>query len=187
MTWRHMAVAGFVLAILAGFLIPPSGTAAGAGLMVSIALAAGLILLGAIDIYTLRLAYPLTFPLLAAGLLLAALGGWASFANALIGALAGYGLIWGLRELWLRARGEDGIGLGDAKLLAGAGAWTGWVGLPQILLLASGIALAGVALGKISRLTISENPRLPFGPFLALGLWLVWRTGGLLEHLLIAG
>lgn len=185
MTWRHFAVAGFVLAILAGFLIAPSGMAAEAGLMVSIALAAGLTALGVIDIYTLRLPDPLTFILIAAGLLLAGLDGWGPFANALIGAVAGYGLIWGLRELWLRVRGEDGIGLGDAKLLAGAGAWTGWVGLPQILLLASGIALACVALGKLSRLMKSENPRLPFGPFLALGLWLVWRTGGLLEHLLI--
>jgi leader peptidase (prepilin peptidase)/N-methyltransferase len=123
--------------------------------------------------------------LIAAGLLLAALGGWGLFANALIGAAAGYGLIWGLRELWLRGRGEDGIGLGDAKLLAGAGAWAGWVGLPQVLLLASGIALVCVAFGKISRLMKSENLRLPFGPFLALGLWLVWRTGGLVEHFLI--
>ena len=187
MTWRRLAVAGFVLAIMAGFLITPSGPAVEAGLAVSIALAAGLTLLGVIDIYTLRLPDLLTFFLIIAGLVIAALSGWGAFANALIGAGVGYGLIWGLRESWLRSRGEDGIGLGDAKLLAGAGAWTGWVGLPQILLLASGIALAFVGLGKVSGLMKAENPRLPFGPFLALGLWLVWRSGGLLEHLLFAG
>ena len=51
MTWRRLAVAGFVLAIMAGFLIAPSGPAVEAGLAVSIALAAGLTLLGVIDIW----------------------------------------------------------------------------------------------------------------------------------------
>jgi len=90
---------------------------------------------------------------------------------ALLGAVIGYGLIWALSVYWRRVRGVDGVGLGDAKLLAAGGAWTGWIGLPFILLIASGAALivASITPGK---LTAKRSVR--FGPFLALGIWSVW-------------
>ena len=181
LTWRHLASASLVLAMLAGFALSPCGRSAEFGLGVSICLAAVLALLGVIDIYTLRLPDPLTLGLLAAGLAVSALAGLNPFLHSAIGAVLGYALIRGLKIYWQHRRGEDGIGLGDAKLLAAAGAWTGWIGLPQILLFGSGLALVFVLIGKISGQIKDSNARIPFGPFLALGIWLIWRTGGVLE------
>jgi len=49
-----------------------------------------------------------------------------------------------------RLRGQDGLGRGDAKLLAAGGAWCGWSGLPLIVLISSALALiAAVAYPEI--------------------------------------
>ena len=73
--------------------------------------------------------------------------------------------------------GREGLGLGDAKLFAAAGAWVSWEGLPSVLLLAAAGALAwhlGAARWGGRRL---EGRELPFGPYLAAALWLVWLHG----------
>lgn len=87
-----------------------------------------------------------------------------------LGAIAGYGLIAGLRWFWIRRRDIEAIGLGDAKLLAAGGAWVGASGLPIVLLIASGTALfvAFSVAGSTKRRAI------PFGVFLALGIWVSW-------------
>ncbi|QLH39834.1 MAG: prepilin peptidase [Defluviicoccus sp.] len=78
---------------------------------------------------------------------------------------------------WLRHR--DGLGLGDAKLLAAGGAWVSWWGLPTVVLLAAVtallVALVRRALGDRSVV----GQRLAFGPELCLGIWLVWLYGPL--------
>jgi leader peptidase (prepilin peptidase) / N-methyltransferase len=73
-------------------------------------------------------------------------------------------------EWYFRRYGQEGLGLGDAKLFAAAGAWLGWQALPMALLIAavSGLVVA-LALGKTARAT-----PLPFGPALALGFWVTW-------------
>ena len=110
---------------------------------------------------------------IAAGLAWAALftGVWV---QALAGAALGYGLIAGLAAYWRKTRGYEGIGLGDAKLLAGGGAWVGVLGLPVILLIAS-------ILGLLAGVIVSSAPQsrqarlaLPFGPCLGIGIWIVW-------------
>lgn len=55
--------------------------------------------------------------------------GMPSWLAAVLAAGAGYGLFAGIRWLYLRTRGIEALGLGDAKLLAMVGAWTGPVGL----------------------------------------------------------
>ena len=116
----------------------------------------------------------LTLPLVAAGL---AVTWWLvpeALADHAIGAALGYiafrGLAWAYRQL----RGRDGLGQGDAKLLAAAGAWLGWEGLPMLVLLAAllGLAFAGITALRQGRL--DPAAKLPFGPCLALALWLCW-------------
>ena len=69
-------------------------------------------------------------------------------------------------------RGIDGLGRGDAKLLAAGGAWCGWIGLPFIVLIAS---LGGIIQGLISGAFRGEARRpIPFGPALSLAIFLVW-------------
>ena len=70
-------------------------------------------------------------------------------------------------------RGREGLGGGDAKLLAAAGAWLGWQALPQVMLLGAVAALVGAGVLRLAR----DGARLAFGPWLALAIWLVWLYG----------
>jgi leader peptidase (prepilin peptidase)/N-methyltransferase len=76
-----------------------------------------------------------------------------------------------------RLRGRDGLGRGDAKLLAAGGAWLGWSALPWVVLLA---ALLGLLLALLQRLRgerLTAETAVPFGPALALAIWLIWIYG----------
>lgn len=139
-----------------------------------------LLTLAAIDRRHYLLPDALTLPLVPAGLLVAGLlPVWpVGLGDAAIGAVAGLAAIWGVGWLYRRLRGRDGIGLGDAKLLAAAGAWVGWQGLASVVLIA---ALAGIATALVAAICRGERldptARLPFGVFLALGTWLVVLYG----------
>ena len=115
----------------------------------------------------------ITLPLLGAGLALG-LSFDPPFADRLIGALAGYGLLALIGWLYRRARGRDGLGGGDPKLLGAIGAWLGWAALPFVLLLASLVGLASVAVAMARGRTMTATTRLPFGAPLAVAGWAVW-------------
>lgn len=146
-------------------------------------LAGMLLALSYVDLREFRLPDKLTFPLMGLGLLYSFLAG--SMTAALIGAAIGYGAFVGIAFAFKRLRGIDGLGRGDAKLLAAGGAWAGWTGLPIIVLIASllgiCIALLGPVLRKIKPETKSETPAnwIPFGPCLAVGIFAVWTAGQL--------
>lgn len=144
------------------------------------ALGWALLTLAATDLRHYLLPDALTLPLIPAGLLVAGvLPGWpVGLRDAAIGAVAGFAVIWGVGWFYRRLRGRDGIGLGDAKLLAAAGAWVGWQGLASVVLIA---ALAGIATALATAIRqgrrLDPATRLPFGVFLALGTWLVVLYG----------
>ena len=81
--------------------------------------------IAAIDLKTFRIPDVLSLPLIGAGLALALAIPGVYFTDHLIGALAALTLFAGIGELYFRARNVDGLGLGDAKLYAAAGAWLG--------------------------------------------------------------
>lgn len=83
--------------------------------------------------------------------------------------------------LYHHFRGEAGLGAGDAKLFGVAGLWLGFEGLPTCLVLAVVSALASTAIIHHDTAIKSARLAIPFGPHLALGLWLVWALGPL-EH-----
>ncbi len=97
----------------------------------------------------------------------------------LLGAAAGFSafaaLGWGYEQI----RGRPGLGLGDAKLLAGLGAWVSWTGLPTVVFLAAILGLGFIFLRSFQGEPIKAADSLPFGPFLAAGGWLVWLYGPL--------
>ncbi len=136
-----------------------------------------LLTLAWIDVNSFRLPDILTLPLLAAGLLLTA---WLEPEDALdhaLAAMAGYGLFWAVALFYRKWRGRDGLGQGDAKLLAALGGWVGLEGLPGVLL---GAALAGLGAAALLRWrggTVTAQTALPFGPCLALAGWLVRLYG----------
>lgn len=151
------------------------------GWLVAASLGLGLTLLALAtwDLVHYRLPDTLTYPLLAGGLATAAMIDPARLPHHLIGAAAGFLALAALRELYFRLRGREGIGLGDAKLLAALGAWLTWDGLASVVLIACAAAFAVTAGRAVAGRPATWSQRLPFGAYLALGGWLVWLYGPL--------
>ena len=127
-----------------------------------------LIALAFIDFDTTLLPDSLTLPLLWLGLLFNLGGHFATLPSAVVGAMAGYLVLWSVYWLFKLATGKEGMGFGDFKLLAAIGAWLGWEMLPVTLLLSS---VVGAAIGIAMILLVKHDRRvpIPFGPYLAGG------------------
>jgi leader peptidase (prepilin peptidase)/N-methyltransferase len=130
-----------------------------------------LALLALIDAREQRLPDAIVLPLGAAGLALGAVHLPPPFETRAVGALAGFVALWLVAAGYRVLRGREGLGRGDAKLLGAIGAWTGWVMLPQIVLVAAllGLAWAGFRFARGHR--VEATDRLPFGTLLALAAW----------------
>ena len=126
-----------------------------------------LIALTFIDADTQMLPDDLTYPLLWAGLLLNLNGMFVPLHEAVIGAAAGYLILWSIYWLFKLATGKEGMGYGDFKLLAALGAWLGWTMLPTIILLSSVVG-AVVGIGLILFAKRARGNPIPFGPYLAM-------------------
>jgi leader peptidase (prepilin peptidase)/N-methyltransferase len=119
----------------------------------------------------------LTLPLIPFGLAVAAALQPEQLWDTLAGAACGYLGLRAIAWIYHRLTGRDGLGMGDAKLLAAAGAWVGVTGLPSVV---AGAALAGLAAAGALLLAgqrLDRHTALPFGPFLAAAMWLVWLFG----------
>jgi leader peptidase (prepilin peptidase)/N-methyltransferase len=137
-----------------------------------------LLILSWIDFKTFLLPDYLTYGLIAYGLLANIFLGlaWASIESSILGALFGFVSLYVLNQLYLKIKGHHGIGMGDAKLLAGLGACLGIQSLPYILLIASVSGLIGGYVWlKIHGQDQSQV--FPFGPFIAFGgiIVLLWQ------------
>ena len=150
----------------------PAAALAGITLCLTLTLA----VISVVDFRTLRIPDALSIPLIVAGLSLAVGSSLAGTvpqvypADYFIGATAAYVLFAGIGESYFRLRGIDGLGLGDAKLFAAAGAWLGWQNLPMVLMIA---AFGGLAQALLARLA-HRDTQLAFGPWIAFGFWVVW-------------
>jgi leader peptidase (prepilin peptidase)/N-methyltransferase len=153
--------------------------ASGAAAWVSDLLGWTLLALAVIDARHLLLPDFLTLPLVPLGIAANALIDPENLEPAVIGVVAGFLAIIAIRQLYWWWRRREGIGLGDAKLLAAAGAWVGWPGLPSVVLIAALAALAATLIRHIPRGSLSPAERVPFGSSLCLGIWIVWLYGPL--------
>jgi len=125
-----------------------------------------MIALAAIDIDTQLLPDSITLPLLWAGLLFNLRGTFVELPSAVLGAVAGYLVLWLVYWAFRLATGKEGMGFGDFKLLAAIGAWLGWKMLPLVILASSFVgALAGIGLMILARR--GRDVPIPFGPYLA--------------------
>jgi leader peptidase (prepilin peptidase)/N-methyltransferase len=80
-----------------------------------------------------------------------------------------------IRGAYARLRGRQGLGLGDVKLAAVAGAWLDWMMMPLAIEIAATVALlAYVTRHLATGHRISATTRLPFGLFLAPSIWICW-------------
>jgi leader peptidase (prepilin peptidase) / N-methyltransferase len=144
---------------------------------ISVPLAAALIALSVIDLCTMRLPDAITLPLIVAGPLLAIALGWDGVMWRIGSAAAGFLFLFAVAQGYQAWRGRAGLGLGDAKLFAAAGAWLGLEGLPSVLVWASCTALLAVLLAIMIGRRVEASSRVPFGPFLAFGFWAIWLYG----------
>ena len=127
----------------------------------------------------------LTLPLLVAGLSMTFAWQPAALTDHSATAVLAYLSFQGLSHVYRRLRGRDGLGGGDAKLTAAAGAWCGMAGLPFVVL---GSALLGLlaALGlALAGRTVTSTTRIPFGPCIALAFWLIWLHGSPADELVM--
>ena len=133
-----------------------------------------LLLVAALDVEVEWLPDLLTLPLILLGLVAA----WAGFGPPLAERLWGVGIGWAsleaIRLIYRLSRGRDGMGGGDPKLFAAAGAWVGVWNLP-VTLLAAGLLGIGAALTLMLRgKVVAAETRLPLGTLIAIALWPAW-------------
>ncbi|MDP6582173.1 MAG: A24 family peptidase [Vicinamibacterales bacterium] len=99
--------------------------------------------------------------------------GWRA---SLIGVAAGGGVLWAVAEAYFRLRGEEGMGMGDVKMLAMIGAFLGWQPMLVTLMIAS---LSGslVGVGMMLAQRGGMKYALPLGSFLAAGALIATHVG----------
>ena len=135
-----------------------------------------LVATGGIDFRTQLLPDALTLPLLWLGLLISLVPIFVDTREAVIGAAIGYLSLWSVYWLFKLATGKEGMGFGDFKLFAAAGAWMGYAALLPVIIIA---ALSGAVIGTILLRTRGHDRSMPFafGPFLAIAMW-IWLVAG---------
>ncbi len=146
-----------------------------------------LVALFMIDADTQLLPDQITLPLLWLGLLLNLQGLFVPLTDAVIGAAAGYLLLWSVYWAYKLVRGREGMGHGDFKLMAALGAWFGWQALPALILMSSVVgAVLGGAMLVFRRK--SSDTTFPFGPYIVgAGLIILFFGADVLPLGLVAG
>ncbi len=142
-----------------------------------------LLALAWIDWTQLLLPDVLSLPLLLVGLTLTLAWDPDQLTDHALAAMVGYLSFQCLGFGYRRLRGRDGLGGGDAKLIAAAGAWCGLAALPFVIL---GSAVFGLLAAMGLVLTgrgVTARTQIPFGPCIALAFWLAWLHAAPLEDL----
>jgi len=121
----------------------------------------------------------MTLPLVWFALICAYQSVFISLTDAVIGAVAGYMVLWSIYWLFKLLTGKEGMGYGDFKLLAVIGALVGWqqVGLVVVLSAGVGAIIGGLLLmiqGK------GKETKIPFGPYLAVAGWITLLWGDII-------
>ena len=91
-----------------------------------------------------------------------------NYINSLIGGFFGYLIIWLIIFFYKKVRNKEGMGLGDAKLMAVVGFWFGWASIPFTIFISSAVALVLVIPSLIKK-TRNMSAQIRFGPFIIIG------------------
>lgn len=171
---RDLALAPFQFAISSAIVTLAATVSAGS--IEVICFIAALAVLALTDLKLRILPNELTYGLVIAGVIFASLGP-RDPTMAIVGAAIAAAALWSLREAWLKAKGQEALGLGDVKMLAGIGAFVGPFALPEIVFWA---AIAGITLALVMSLNGRRDPEIPFGAAMALSAWLYVTCGPIL-------
>ena len=104
--------------------------------------------------------------------------------QSIIGGMVGYLSIWLIIYLYKTFKKIDGMGFGDAKLMAGIGLLFGWQSIPFILFVASILGLIFVVPSLIKKQKTMRT-EIPFGPFIIAACLIYFAQGDLLYSLIL--
>ena len=104
------------------------------------------------------------------GLVRAAVGGPATMVEASMGIVAGLIVLSALRAGFAFLKGREGLGLGDVKLFAAAGAWVGVLSMPWLVFIAAGLGLS-------AGLMTARKNGVAFGPYICAALLIILVVG----------
>ena len=106
-----------------------------------------------------------------------------NYINSLLGGFFGYAVIWLIIFFYKKVRNKEGMGLGDAKLMAVVGFWFGWVSIPFTIFISSAVALVLVVPSLIKK-TRNMSAQIPFGPYIIIGCIIYVTFANQIKYLL---
>ena len=106
-----------------------------------------------------------------------------NYINSLIGGLFGYSIIWLIIFFYKSIRKKEGMGLGDAKLMAVIGFWFGWISIPFTIFISSTVALIIIIPSLINQ-SKKMSSEIPFGPYIIIGCILYVTFANQIKYLL---
>ena len=148
--------------------------ASGWMLLITCLLGWALLTAAATDLRVFILPNAITLPLIPAGLAVAYFLTGEDIWDHIIGAIAGGGALFALDWIYERVRRRRGLGMGDVKLVAAAGAWLGWPYLSWLVLLAAALALVMLLVMRARGTMVTATTPLPFGAPLSAAFFALW-------------
>ncbi len=145
-------------------------------LSIALLLTAYFIAMSMIDIDHQILPDLMTLPLVWLGLICGYFSIFIPLQDALIGAIAGYLILWSIYWIFKLLTGKEGMGYGDFKLLAAIGSFVGWQQLPLVIILSAGVG-AIIGGGLLFLQKKGKETKIPFGPYLAIAGWIALLWG----------
>ena len=135
-----------------------------------------LIVVSMIDLKTMFVPIKLCYFAMVTGILLSLFVPVISFKDSILGASFGAGIILFIIETYYIFTGKEGMGYGDASIMAIIGAFLGW---EKVLLTIFFASLIGSVAGIIIIVVKGKNTKfaLPFGPFLSAGAYITMMSG----------
>jgi leader peptidase (prepilin peptidase)/N-methyltransferase len=106
-----------------------------------------------------------------------------NYMNSLLGGIFGYSIIWLIILFYKKVRNKEGMGLGDAKLMAVVGFWFGWISIPFTIFISSVVALI-LVIPSLLKKTKDMSAQIPFGPYIIIGCILYVSFANQIKYLL---
>ena len=109
-----------------------------------------------------------------------------NYINSLIGGVFGYLIIWLIILFYRKVRNKEGMGLGDAKLMAVVGFWFGWTSIPFTIFISSFVALF-FAIPSLIKKNKNMTTQIPFGPYIIIGCIIYVSFANQIKHMFLYG